>query len=45
MDEKISRRKFFRNSMPESCAPGSAILNVDNGYGADSTSARVINNL
>ncbi len=33
------------SSMLSSCAPGIAILNIDNGYGAACAAARVVNNL
>ncbi len=33
------------SSMLSSCAPGIAIMNIDNGYGAACAAARVVNNL
>lgn len=33
------------SSMLASCAPGVAVLNIDNGYGAACAAARVVNNL
>lgn len=33
------------SSMLSSCAPGIAIMNIDNGYGASCAAARVVNNL
>ncbi len=33
------------SSMLSSCAPGIAVMNVDNGYGAACAAARVVNNL
>jgi len=32
-------------SMLSSCAPGVAIMNIDNGYGAACAAARVVNSL
>jgi hypothetical protein len=32
-------------SMLASCAPGVAIMNIDNGYGAACAAARVVNGL